>query len=540
MLNVWSRMPILGLLLGAALICPRPALADPKSEQAVCEAALMVPVNSLLRLIRAGLDSKITDSKTLTAAFGGEKWSNPFAEEVDSSVSVHLRLAFDKLALNFSTEQKSQFKNSLVTLVSGVVEKEAEIHVAHEANRKFFSPSVIQRLPEKLSTRGETKFAMGMFEGRVVFTGRMHLGGNGNVGDWLIDPFRTDDPEKRLVNLVKADSLGFAQAQPAQIFTWQGHTYYVDFHDGTAFDLATGENVIDTRLRALRRPGSLRLGSSGMNNEGAIVFPWGEKLIVVAAWNDGATPGPASFLGMVDLNRDSSYRKIISGAVAISPPNVNIVDGHPIVSWIPRDKNSVEFFDLSDSLQTFPPVKLSLAYFENSNSVPSVYSVDGQLRAILPYYEMSRYPGLSLGVVNIRTGKFLRRIALPSFDENTQGRLNLTEINGQKYAYLKLGSEIVLINLHTEHVSTIAADGISSDLQLFDYDGIQYMTWGTNAGKVAIYDLTNGVQVIAGAAVANDPVYQILPFIHNGEPSALVLIREKAPAFIRLLNDVRR
>jgi len=197
--------------------------------------------------------------------------------------------------------------------------------------------------------------------------------------------------------------------------------------------------------------------------------------------------------------------------------------------------HGIVFFDFTGGKPVaLKTVDIPTIKYESNKAVPVSYSMDGEWRGLFVY--PGREGVFHMGVANIKTGALLRNIEMPSVDPRSMGRLTLTQIEGRKFAYLGDGDKLFWIDLQTEKATILPGAGIESNVSEFDYKGNKYLTWGTAAGSVTIYDVNNH-SVVVNTPVTKGKIVSLFPFYYKGSPMAYALRDGEPPELINLLGQ---
>jgi hypothetical protein len=269
------------------------------------------------------------------------------------------------------------------------------------------------------------------------------------------------------------------------------------------------------------------------------LFPVEGNLRVVGAWVDDTQPDTArDFFGAIDLKGPSSYTKILKETGSEhGSPNLDWVDGHPIVSWIPKGTDNrlgddhIWFFDFKEE-KAFPALEMHvMPGLMRPSGLPAVYSVNGELRAAVPEDDEGH-----LAIADVKEHKILHRLPVTLWKE--QARVRKIDMGGEPHLLIARADEILDVNLVTETIETIPAPGNFSKVVDFEYQGTRYLMWGNDDGSVQIYDLTSRGAVITFPA-QNAKVTQVVAFEKDGMPMAMVTGWSKPPRVFQLMSKVK-
>jgi len=108
------------------------------AQEGLCEASLRPPVESLLQIVKMGLDKQAVKPEYLASAFVGEGWTNPFTEHADNLVTGGLREAFEAWSVRFSPQQKIYFKARLPGILGEKQREQIKIAEAESGDPPVF------------------------------------------------------------------------------------------------------------------------------------------------------------------------------------------------------------------------------------------------------------------------------------------------------------------------------------------------------------------------------------------------------------------
>ena len=489
-----------------------------------CENELLA-VTTLVNMVKNALIAGELKANEVTLVFENGKWGNPFAVQSRSLINVHRRGAFSRISNKFSPGQKDLFRAKLRKAMDQAANVQGQVAKASATAKFIVHPQILYTLPADFENSGINLFAMGRIENRPVFVGLMSTQGRHSY--YLIDYFNKDLTKTKVQPVGDKQDNSDTFNKLGKIFRWNGVDYYIELETQTFIDLKSGANA-KTKFTKLQAPRHQRMK---MALEGWEVLPNAEgAMSVVAAWNSKYPELRGSFLGFVSLDSRGYTFNAVKEGQAASPLGVNLVDGQAIISWIPRNENRVDFFQLGVELELLGSVPVPSKEV-NAKRTPLVYAMNRKLLAMIPYDDPATERKLKLGVFDVREQRFLRDIKLTSF---ATSKMELIHVNGRPTVKMVGPETVTFIDAATEKVFPRSTPRLRSEPVAFDFQGRTYILWGTDDSKLEVFAES---WHFVGTLDIGAPALQTLVFEIGGEPVAFVPRVRKPPVFVRLVNN---
>lgn len=494
----------------------------------------MSPRAAVKQVLENGMRLGEIDANSLEINILGPNFKNPFKGRTKSPGNLSLRQAYDRHHQRLTPEEIKILREDIRTLVEQYNQKNNDINGARIETKPMIHLTIGEEVEADQRHHGFTK---GIFQGRPVFISKFMFPGL-QFRLAMIDYFRTDDPKERFV-VFKGENIFDEDSSDGQIFSWNGHEYYVRNHNFAVYDLATRE-LVSPESGPWPNPRQVPFGNfvshrpfSHVNNN---------KVKFLDVWNRRGDDERSGLMFWDSAMSPPQFRPLISGQPIFAEiTRMNSTGPHSVVSLILRQNNrEVHFFDVTDQPTKVKTVTLPEGYSVRTDGGAMPFVKDGKLQALIPYVKTDEFAH-RLGVFDLtHTGPIdssLYDIDLKSTHVQTLSRMTNLDIKGHPFALLHNGHSTMGLNLQTFQIEWSTSSISQHSFDQFSWKGEHFIVGTDRFNNIEVRESLTGL-LRGQVHLPGRAIQSIMTFEYNGIPMALISRGDnRKPIFLHLVSS---